>query len=222
MVMAVPVIVRVPVGMVVGVPRGVRLGGRVDLPADGQLGHGRHRHRDVAVGGPHPTGTQPHRGRRHRLHPQRHQGRARPDHVGDRVQRTHLVEVHGIRLDPVDATLGVRQPAEGRQGPGPHPVVQTGLLQRRPDRRPVPVRRVLHQHPDTRLRGPLATADDRLGLERHRARRHRVDGPLHGAGVGPGVEQGPEEHVAGDPGGDVEPRVHACHCVRRPRTRVAM
>ena len=54
---------------------------------------------------------------------------------------------------------------------------------------------------------PLPGAGDLGGGEPDRAGDHRVDGRLHHGEVGAGIDQGAEQHVAGDPGRGVDPGV---------------
>ena len=136
---------------------------------------------------------------------------ADPDDVGDRVQRAHLVEVHVVRGDAVHVGLGVGEPGEdgGAPGRGSAPAAR-----RRPagrgwwtrcagaGRRPAARRRTLdgaQPGPGHRGRG------DPDG-----ARHHRVHGELDRRQVGAGVDQGAEQHVAGDAGGRVDPGMPVC------------
>jgi undecaprenyl diphosphate synthase len=199
----------------------VPLGGGVDLPPHRQFGDGGDRDGNVAMGGADASGTEPDRRGRHRRDPQGAQRLATADHIGQGVQRADLVEVHGIGVDPVGARLRVRQQAERGQGPLAGDVGQRGGGQCGPDRRPTAVGRILHQDADPCLGGPLPAPDDLLGLQPNRSGGDGLDRGRDRCGVRSGVQQGAQEHVAGDPGGDVEPRVHARHsrpgCRTRPR-----
>ena len=85
-----------------------------DPPAAGQFGDRGSGHRQAAVGGPDAARAEGDLARRHRRDAQVVEGRAHPDHVGDRVERTHLVEVHLVGGDAVDGRLGGGQAFEDR------------------------------------------------------------------------------------------------------------
>ena len=67
---------------------------------------------------------------------------------------------------------------------------------------------VLDHGPHLDLHRAQTGAQNGRRLEPHRFREHEVDHPLHLGEVGAGIDQRAEEHVAGDPGRDVEPRHH--------------
>ena len=133
---------------------------------------------------------------------------ARPDHVGQRVQRTHLVEVDLVGRDPMGRALCVGETPEDRErqiegalgdvGPAPR------VLEHRPDRGPGAVGRVLDQHLHVDLHRALSAAVHIAAHEAHGLRGQRVEHLLHAVEVRAGINERGEQHVAGDPGGRVE------------------
>ena len=133
------------------------------------------------------------------------QGRADADHVGQRVERADLVEVHLVRVDAVRGTLGPGQPGEHVQRAVPH--------RRGRGRLPSTSARTSAQVRRTSLGGAststlVAASPARVtcrAVEPHRLGAQRVDGRLQHGQVGPGPDQRAEQHVAARAGGRVDP-----------------
>ena len=130
-------------------------------------------------------------------------------HLPDRVDRADLVEVHLLGVDVVDPGLGVREPPERLLRSLARPLRQVGGVDQRADRAPVALRlprrradggvRGADRVPAHLLRAELESLDAQPGQTR--ADRLRI---------GAGVEEGAEQHVAGDAGHAVEVE-EACH-----------
>ncbi len=132
------------------------------------------------------------------------QGRADADDVDDGVGRADLVELHIVGRDTVDGALGFGELGEDTVGALAHPVGERGVGEQLPDG---PHRSVL-----VPVRG---VGDDGLGrgdpaplgaLERQRVavQAEAVERRGDLGGVGAGVDQRAEQHVAGHPRGAVD------------------
>ncbi len=134
--------------------------------------------------------------------------RAHADHVGDRVERADLVEVHVLRVGAVDRRLGHGEPLEGCLGAGPDSLVERGVREQGGDVAPGPVGRAV---------GHLDVAAGRAEpVAQHGFRRQRDvlgcdggDRGGHHVERDAGVEQGAEQHVAARARGRVHPADHA-------------
>lgn len=130
---------------------------------------------------------------------------AHPDDVGDGVPRPDLVEVHLLRVDAVRAALRGRERAEHRQRRRAHRLGQVGAREHRADGRPVAVVLVLDEHDHVQLRRAQAGAADLAELQPDRVGQHRLDGGDHRLQARAGVQQGGEQHVAGQAVAGVDP-----------------
>ncbi len=68
----------------------------------------------------------------HRRHPEPLEAGDHADHVDERIDRPHLVEVDRLALRAVDRRLRLRERGEDRLGAGAHPRGQTGAIEARP------------------------------------------------------------------------------------------
>ena len=154
------------------------------------------------------------------------------DDVDDGVDRADLVQLDVVGRDTVDGALGLGELGEDAVGARAHGVIQVAGARRSstaPDRT-VRVRAVLVRHDDGAGRGDPAP----LGaLERQRVavEAEAVERAGDGLGVGAGVDQRAEQHVAGHARGAVDvggaslvtgtsgpprrPRRSRCRCRRR-------
>ena len=133
-----------------------------------------------------------------------HEPGAHADHVGDRVERADLVEVHVERVVAVDRTLGDREPFEDMERQVAHLVVERRLQQQGPDVAPGPVvLRVVDV--DVHAGGREAVAGDGLHAQRDRLGGHRVDRVLDQLDRHASADQRAEHHVAAGTGGGIDP-----------------
>ena len=137
-----------------------------------------------------------------------HEPGAHADHVGDRVERTDLVEVHLVGRGAVYGGLGDCEALEDAVRAFGHRGSEVGAGQQRPHVGPGAVRRRLGELHVAPRRGQPAAAD-LLDREPDRLRRHRIDGRLQDLGRDSGADQCPEQHVAGGSGARVDPADHA-------------
>ena len=132
-------------------------------------------------------------------------GLAATDDIGDRIEGTHFVEVHVGGGDTVDPSFGLGQPPEADQrelaGAGGH----RGSPQERLDIAEVPGRGIRLVGDDLDLGGALAAADHLCDLQVQFARHKAFEKGGDGSGVRAGVDQCPEQHVAGDAVARVDP-----------------
>ena len=126
------------------------------------------------------------------------------DDVGQRVQRADLVEVHGLRLDPVHPALGDREPLEHGERALADGGGQVGVEQQRADVGPGAVLGRLGRL-DVHPGGAEAMAGDLLGNQADALDRQRGDGGGRHVEGNPGVDQRAEQHVARRPRGEIEP-----------------
>jgi len=115
------------------------------------------------------------------------------------------VEVDVLDRMAVDARLGLGERGEGAQSPGADPLLEVGLLDHGADVPPGPVRLVGREEVHVDLGRAHARPQDRGRLEPHRRGDDGVDGGLDPVEVDPGVDEGTEEHVAGDADTRIEP-----------------
>ena len=193
---------------------------RPDPPAAGQLDDRRHRHRRSAVRRAHlvPEPTATSAGAEPSSIAEVVQRRADADDVGDGVQRPDLVEVHVLGRDAVHPGLGGGQPGEHRAAPGPAPV-RRGAAARAASRI---VRQVRCGGSSTRTSTSTLVARSPARVTACGASRTAPGTTASTARctvpqVRAGVDQGAEQHVAGDAGGGVDPGVPS----RRHRARCA-
>ena len=157
----------------------------------GQAAVGR---RDRAPAGRHGTGDE-------LVDLQRRQGGGDADDVDDGVDGADLVELHVPGIDTVDGSFGGGEGVEHRLRPVADEVGQVGGLEQ------------LADLPRRAVRVVVVVVDDDVGPRgRHAAALHPLEGQrvavdtqtterlVHRAGVGAGVDEGAEEHVAGDAG----------------------
>lgn len=107
---------------------------------------------------------------------------------------------------PVGAPLDLGEQREDREGPLAHRGAEVGLLDPGPQVGPVSLGRgavVL----DVQVHGRHPRADHPGDVERDLVGQHGRDRAAHGLQVRARVEQGTQEHVAGDAGGGVDPQV---------------
>ena len=131
----------------------------------------------------------------------------RPDHVGDGVERAHLVEVHVLGRHAVDPPLGVGQPREHVVRQRADVLVQAGAGQQPLDVTPRAVVLAvldLHVAPG---RGE-AGAEHPFLDEEHLSGSDLLDGVGHHAQRHTGVRQRTQHHVAAGPRGGVDPADH--------------
>jgi hypothetical protein len=115
------------------------------------------------------------------------QGRADPDHVGDRVQRPYLVEVDRLGRHVMDVRLHLSQPGEHRRGAVPYRCREFRRGEEVTDAAPRSVRRIADQNPNVDLDRSESGPGHRFGLQPDGFRYDRVDGSLHHLEVGAGV-----------------------------------
>ena len=177
-------------------------------PAEGEARDRGHRDGDVAVRGADPARADGEDAARRLLDAELPPRLARPDHVGQGVQRSHLVEVDLVGRDPVGRALRVGEAAEDRQRQVDRAlgdvVAAPRLFEQVPDRGPGAVRRVVDQHLHVDLHRALPAAVHVGAHEAHRVRDQRVEHPLDAREVRAGVDERGQQHVAGDPGGRVD------------------
>ena len=126
--------------------------------------------------------------------------------VADRIQRADLVEVDGLRRDVVHAALGPRERGEHRVRPLERAGGKRGAVEQRTHVRPpaMDVVLLLGEYRHASRREPVTR--HRAGLERQSVERQRGQAGLHVVVVRAGIEQGAEQHVAGDAGDGVHVR----------------
>ncbi len=135
------------------------------------------------------------------------EGRDHAHHVGDRVVRADLVEVHPVHVGAVDGGLRLRERREDRGGPVPDPRGERGGGQGPADVGPAPVG----------TGGRVVGVGDHLGPGDPEPVAHLVpegdvggdDRPHRGPDrrrVGAGVPEGREQHVPGGPAPGVDPQ----------------
>ena len=198
---------------------GARLPGRVARERGsarrGEQGdHGRAGHRHRAVRSGDHAAAEGDGGADHLLDPERPALRTRPRRR--RWRRAH--RPRGSAPTPPTPWASPRRARAGRtrERPLAHPLVEVGRGQQPPDVGPAGARR--RRRPRrrrawrrNRCGAPAPGEPDRLDAD-------GVDSGLDRGEVGPGVEQGPEEHVAAGPGPGVDPGQPA---LIRPRHRGA-
>ena len=147
------------------------------------------------------------------LDAQRVQRRGDADHVDDGVERADLVELDVGGVDAVDRALGLGQHGEDPVGHVPHGVGQVGGVEQGADRadRTVLVAVLIGDDVGPRRRDPAAL--DALERQGVAVDAETAEGAGDGVAVGAGIDEGAEQHVAGDPRRPVDvgdPRRRRC------------
>ena len=118
------------------------------------------------------------------------------------------MKVDLFRVDAVDPPLGLGQQPEHPQSQRRGIRMQPGLVNQGPDLGPRPVRRVVHQHLDLDLGGPLPLPYGLPLAQPDRTRNHLVNHGLNLRQRRPGIDQRTQQHVASHPGRGIQPADH--------------
>ena len=132
------------------------------------------------------------------LHAEVLQAGTDPDHIHQRIQGTHLVEVHLLRCRPMHGGFGLRQHAKHLQDGAPQHGVQRGGLDLLAQAGPMAVGRLLLERFHLQVQPPQTRAAPLLELQAIEAaqaqgRQGFVDRVVRQAAI----KQGRQQHVAG-------------------------
>ncbi len=171
-------------------------------PPGEQGSDGRRRVRQGAVGGgdrPRPDGD---RSGDHLVDRQRLEGGGDADDVDDGVDGADLVELDIVGIDAVDRALGLGERVEHRLGTAAHAFGQVGAAEQLANVTGGPVLVAVPGSfdDDVRPRRRHAAALHTLERQRVAVDAEPGEGGEHGLAVGAGVDEGAEQHVAGDAG----------------------
>ena len=139
----------------------------------------------------------------HAVHAQQVPGDGRADDVGNRIDRTHLVEVHLLHARAMHAGLRFRQTREDLLGQLALPWRKLPAVDHPGDVAQMPMG-MLGRVFDDHLRGPEAMLVDLLHDQLAIGQTQGADARADPLGVYPGVDQRPQRHIAADAAGTIQ------------------
>ena len=162
------------------------------------------------MGGHDPARAQRDGAAGHRGHPQEVQRGADGDDVRDRVPASDLVEVHLVGREPVYSRFGLGQPLEHAPDLLPHARREIRTLEQGLNVAPAALRLISHRRVHVYLGSAHPGPCHQRGRQPDRAGDHGVHRALQHCEGRAGIDERPEQHIAGHTRRRIHPRVHAC------------